>query len=40
MKILNNLEIEAPVKMNDILIENILGSEVNIISTKSVKKIC
>lgn len=40
MKILNSLEIEAPVEMNDILIKDILGSGINIISTKSVKEIC
>ena len=38
MKILNNIEFEAPIEINTILIKNILSTGVDIISTKSVKK--
>ncbi len=36
MEIINNLEVEGPIKREDIIIENILGTGKNIISTKSV----
>ncbi len=38
MDVINKLSIEAPVKMGDVLIKNILGTEVNIIATRSMKK--
>ena len=37
MEIINKTIIKKPVKMNQILIENILDSGVNIISTKEMK---
>jgi hypothetical protein len=37
MNILNDLEVEAPIDINDILIDSILNTSVGIISTKSVK---
>ena len=37
MEIINKTAIKKPVKMNQILIENILDSGVNIISTKEMK---
>lgn len=36
MEIINKIELDAPVKMGDILAANILGLDVNIISSKSV----
>lgn len=36
MEIINKIELNAPVKMGDILATNILGLDVNIISSKSV----
>jgi CxxC motif-containing protein len=36
VKIINNFEIDAPVKREDIIIENVLDTGVNIIATKSV----
>lgn len=36
MEIINKIEINAPVKMGDILAANILGLDVNIVSSKSV----
>lgn len=36
MKIINEIELEVPVKVGQVLAENILGLDVNIISSKSV----
>lgn len=38
MDVINEYSITAPVKMGDVLIENILGTDVNIIATRSMKK--
>lgn len=38
MTIINQYSCKAPVKMGDILIENILGTGVNIIATRSMSK--
>lgn len=35
MEIINTIEVEAPVKMGDIIIHNILGEGVNIIASRS-----
>ncbi len=35
MKVINSIEVEAPVKMGDVVIENILGTGVDIIATRS-----
>lgn len=37
MKEINSYEVILPVKVGDILIENVLGTGVNIIATKSIK---
>ncbi|GIM29248.1 molybdopterin oxidoreductase [Clostridium polyendosporum] len=39
IEILKKVEIEAPVSVGDIIIENILGTGINIIASKSVPKI-
>ncbi|HHX66507.1 MAG: DUF1667 domain-containing protein [Miniphocaeibacter sp.] len=36
MKEINSVEVAAPVKMGDIIIENVAGTNVNIIATRSV----
>lgn len=36
MKVLDNIEAEAPVVMGSVIIENILGTGANIISTRSI----
>lgn len=38
MDVINEFSIKAPVKMGDVLIENILGTDVNIIATRSMKE--
>ncbi len=38
MEVINSFSIEAPVKMGDVLIKNILGTDVNIIATRSMNK--
>ncbi|MBC8589811.1 DUF1667 domain-containing protein [Wansuia hejianensis] len=35
MKIINEIQLEAPVKMGEILVENILGTDANIIASRS-----
>ncbi len=35
MRIINEVEVEAPVEMGDIIIENILGTGVNIVASRS-----
>ena len=39
MKELKNIEVEAPINIGDIIVKNISGTGVNIISTKEVKKV-
>ncbi|MBN2898961.1 MAG: DUF1667 domain-containing protein [Clostridia bacterium] len=39
MKVINDFTCIAPIKMGDVLIENILGTEVNIIATRSMDKV-
>jgi len=36
MKIINDLEVKIPIKINDILISNILSLGVNIVATRSI----
>lgn len=38
MEVINLYTAQAPIKMGDVLIENILGTDVNIIATRSMKK--
>lgn len=38
MTVINHFSCKAPVKMGDVLIENILGTDVNIIATRSMSK--
>jgi CxxC motif-containing protein len=38
MQVINEFTCKAPVKMGDVLIENILDTDVNIIATRSMKK--
>ena len=37
MKEINKVNVKAPVKMHDIIIENVCGTGVNVIATKEVK---
>lgn len=39
MEIINEVVVQAPVKVGDIIIENILDTGVNIVATRSMKKI-
>ncbi len=39
MKLINMVEVEAPVKVGDIVIENILDTGVNIVATRSMKRV-
>jgi CxxC motif-containing protein len=39
MDVLNKLRVNAPIKMGDIMIEDVLGTGVNIVATRSIKKI-
>jgi len=39
MELLNHIEVCAPIKMGDIIIKNILGTGVDLISSKSMDKI-
>ena len=39
MKKINNVIVEAPVKRGDIIIENILGTGVNVVASRSMKHI-
>lgn len=39
MKELKGLKVEAPVKIGDIIVENIAGTNVNIIATRNVEKV-
>lgn len=35
MAVINKVEVEAPVKMGDVVVENILGTGVNIVATRT-----
>ena len=35
MKVLDNITVKAPIKVNDIIVKNILDSDVNIIATRN-----
>ena len=37
MEALNHIEVEAPIKMNDVLVENILNTGVNVIASRNMK---
>ena len=38
MKLINNLNVEIPIKAGDIVIEKLLGTDVNIIASRSIIK--
>lgn len=38
MKLINRVEVKAPVRMGDIIIENILDTEVNVIASRTLKR--
>jgi CxxC motif-containing protein len=38
MKLINEVEVEAPVKVGDVVIENILDTGVNIVATRSMER--
>ncbi|MEA3424266.1 MAG: DUF1667 domain-containing protein [Bacillota bacterium] len=38
MKVINSIEVEAPVKIGDILVENILDTGVDIVATRSMDR--
>lgn len=38
MKEINKIEVEAPIKVKDVVLENVLGLGVNIIATRSIEK--
>lgn len=37
MAIINSLELETPIRINEVIIENIVGTDSNLISSRSVK---
>lgn len=39
MKLINSVEIEAPIKVDDVIIENILESGVDLVASRSMKKV-
>ena len=39
MKLLNDIDVYAPIKVGDIIVENVLGTGVDLIATKSMDKI-
>jgi len=39
MKEINKVTLQAPIKMGDVLIENLLGTGVNVIASRSMKKV-
>lgn len=39
MKLINLVEVEAPIKINDVIIENILGTGVDLVASRSMKKV-
>lgn len=38
MKILRTIELDAPIKINDVIIQNVLNTEINILASGNVKK--
>jgi len=38
MEVLNSIEIEAPISMGDIIVKDILGTGVDVVATRSLKK--
>lgn len=39
MNILNKLSVEAPIEMGDIIVKNVLGTGVNVVASKDMKRI-
>lgn len=39
MNIINKIEVEAPVKVGDVLLDNIFGTSAKLIATKEIKRI-
>lgn len=39
MEVLRQVEVEAPIKIGQVIVENILGSGVDIVATRSIKKV-
>ncbi len=39
MKVANSVEVEAPVKIGDVIIKNVLGTGINIVATRSMESI-
>lgn len=39
MEVLRQVEVEAPIKIGQVIVENILGSSVDIVATRSIKKV-
>ncbi len=39
MEVLRDVEVEAPVKVGDVIVENILGTGVDIVATRSIKRV-
>lgn len=37
MEVLNSIEVNAPVKMGDVIVANILGTRVDVVATRNVK---
>ncbi len=38
MEVLNSIEIEAPISMGDIIVKDILGTGVDVVATRNLKK--
>jgi CxxC motif-containing protein len=38
MKVLDTIEVSAPIKIGEIIIEDVLGTNANIVATRSIKK--
>jgi len=38
MEVLNSIEIEAPISMGDIIVKDILGTGIDVVATRSLKK--
>lgn len=38
IKVLKDIEVSAPIKINQIIVENILDSKINIVATKSIEE--
>ncbi|MEG1256110.1 DUF1667 domain-containing protein [Clostridium sp.] len=39
MEVLNSIEVEAPVKVGDVIVENILGTGVDVVATRNIKAV-